>query len=81
MDQTPKIEPRETDLFPLDHGQTQRVLRDKVAALTEWLDTHAPDCATEQAHRQEGSRERAYWHHGYLTALRDTLIMLERQVR
>jgi len=65
----------------LDHGQLQQVLRDKAAALTEWLDTHAPDCAAEQAHRHEGSRERTYWHHGYLTALRDTLVMLERQVR
>ena len=72
---------READMFPLDEGQLQVVLRDKVAALTEWLDTHAPECATDQAHIKEGSRERAYWHHGYLTALRDTLIMLEKQVR
>jgi len=81
MKRSTKTEPRETDIFPLDHGQLQQVLHDKVAALTEWLDAHAPDCAAEQAHRKEGSVERTYWHHGYLTALRDTLVMLERQVR
>ena len=68
-------------MFPLDDGQLRRVLHDKAAALTEWLDSHAPDCAIERAHTTEGSRERTYWHHGYLTALRDTLVMLEKQVR
>lgn len=65
------------DVFPLDHGQLHTILSDKVAALSEWLDENAPQCETDERHMTEGSSERAYWHHGYLTALRDTLAMLE----
>jgi hypothetical protein len=39
--------------------------------LEKWLRAHAPDCATAQAHMIEGAPERAYWHYGYLIALRD----------
>lgn len=70
---------RAQDLFPLDHGQLQQVVGDKAQALADWLDTNAPDCERDRAHLSEGSRERAYWHHGYLTALRDMLIMLDKQ--
>lgn len=80
MKHSMQTEMQETEMFPLDEGQLQQVIRDKAAALTEWLKTHEPDCDSEQAHLKEDSRERAYWHHGYLTALRDTLIMLEKQV-
>jgi hypothetical protein len=38
-----------------------------------WLQSNAPECRIEQSHLQEGSQERAYWHYGYLVALRDTL--------
>ena len=31
----------------------------------------------EQRHTEEGSIERAYWHHGYAMALRDTLLLLD----
>ena len=44
----------------------------------EWLETHHPETFTEQKHTQEGTSERAYWHHGYMMALRDSLAMLER---
>ena len=46
-------------------------LRTRIATLTRWLDRHCPDCETEQAHRQDGSREQMYWNYGYLAALRD----------
>ncbi len=46
-------------------------LEQRAAALETWLRTHAPDCATTQAHTNEGTSERAYWHYGYLMALRD----------
>ena len=72
---------RAQDLSPLDHGQLEQVLGDKAEALDDWLKANDPDCDREQAHMTEGSRERAYWHHGYLTALRDTLIMLAEQKR
>lgn len=39
--------------------------------LQQWLTQHAPDIEREQHHLQEGTPERAYWHYGYLIALRD----------
>ena len=42
----------------------------RIDDLTEWLESHAPE-VEDQAHLDEGTRERAYWHHGYLAALRD----------
>jgi hypothetical protein len=43
---------------------------DRIDRLAEWLAANAPECI-EQAHLDDGTRERAYWHYGYLTALRD----------
>jgi hypothetical protein len=48
-------------------------LRNRIATLTRWLDKHCPDCETEQAHLNAGTREQAYWNYGYLVALRDLL--------
>jgi hypothetical protein len=50
--------------------------RQREAGLTQW-------CAgwrhllNEQRHCEEGTPERAYWHHGYLMALRDVLRILD----
>jgi hypothetical protein len=43
---------------------------DRIDGLTEWLTQNASQCR-DQAHLNEGSPERAYWHAGYLAALRD----------
>jgi hypothetical protein len=37
----------------------------------EWLKTNAPTAGDEQKHLDEGSEARAYWHYGYMVALRD----------
>jgi hypothetical protein len=50
-----------------------QVLRSRIATLTRWIDKHCPDCETQQAHLDEGTREQAYWNYGYLVALRDIL--------
>ncbi len=47
--------------------------------LREWLVENGQECFAEQAHLNEGSRERVYWHYGYLVALRDVLNLLARQ--
>lgn len=57
-------------------GQDWRLLRDRLEGLLEWLRQQAPGCFTEQAHLNEGSRERIYWHYGYMVALRDVLNFL-----
>lgn len=65
--------------FPLAPGQVAQTLRDESTALSEWLEENGPYCAVEQAHLKAGSRERAYWHYGYLMALRDVQAMLASQ--
>jgi hypothetical protein len=56
-----------------EHSTLAEMLEQRIAALGAWLGSHAPACGREQAHLDEGSRERAYWHYGYLMALRDVL--------
>lgn len=58
-------------------------MKDLCSALTEradgldaWLSEHAPAIKDEQRHTDEGTRERAYWHYGYMVALRDVLSLL-----
>lgn len=41
--------------------------------LREWIQNKAPQCITEQKHLEDGSQERAYWAHGYLSALQDVM--------
>ena len=48
----------------------------RAADIREWLQKNAPDCLVEQRHLEEGSRERVYWHYGYMVALRDVLRFL-----
>ncbi len=45
-------------------------------SLIDWLNENAPECAVEQKHLEEGSRERVYWHYGYATALRDVVELM-----
>jgi hypothetical protein len=52
------------------HSTVDEAIDRRIAGLTEWLEENAPEIG-EQRHLDEGSRERAYWHYGYLIALRD----------
>ncbi len=49
------------------------VTRRKMEEVKEWVALNAPECRIEQKHLDEGTAERAYWHHGYLSALQDVL--------
>ena len=51
----------------------------RIRDLSAWLKQNAPKCGAEQKHLEEGSQERAYWHHGYMVALRDTIRILTGQ--
>ena len=44
--------------------------------LEKWIKETAPECLTEQKHLDESTRERVYWHYGYMVALRDVLRLL-----
>lgn len=48
-------------------------IEQKITNIREWLEQGAPECFTEQKHTEEGTQERIYWHHGYMTGLRDAL--------
>ena len=48
----------------------------KIEQMSEWLESTAPLCATEQKNLEEGSQERVYWLYGYLAALKDVLRFL-----
>lgn len=48
----------------------------RVSELSDWLKEEAPECLSEQKQLNEGTQERAYWHYGYMVALRDVLRFL-----
>lgn len=48
----------------------------RIAGLKNWLIENAPYCAADHDHLNENSAERAYWHFGYLTALKDVRRLL-----
>jgi hypothetical protein len=50
----------------------------KIDELTRWLADNAPHCSSEQKHLDEDTVERAYWHYGYICALKDVLALADR---
>lgn len=54
----------------------EQVLQRRIDGLRTWLHNNAPECFTEQMHVRNGTSERAYWHYGYLVALRDMRALL-----
>lgn len=62
-----------------DLGSVVSIARSRAEELAEWLKVNAPHCSREQRHLDEGTRERAYWHYGYLSALRDILALLSSE--
>ena len=53
-----------------------QAISDKANDLTQWLAQNAPDCEASQKHLDAGTVEQAYWHYGYLCAMRDVLAMI-----
>lgn len=50
--------------------EADQSIEERIDRLAAWLAANGRECV-EQAHLVEGTRERAYWHFGYLVALRD----------
>ena len=71
----------DTMLMPEADDDADRVIERRIRGLADWLAANAPECQTEQAHLDADTRERVYWHYGYLTALRDVQALLKRQRR
>jgi hypothetical protein len=54
------------------------LLRQRRDGIREWLDEEAPYAAADQRHLDAHTPERAYWHHGYQSALTDVIDLLNR---
>ena len=53
-------------------------LKKRGKGIRSWLKTNHPKVFKEQKHLDEGSIERAYWHYGYLVALRDMTNLIKK---
>lgn len=53
-------------------------LQKRADAIDAWLSEIGSSCKVDQRHCEEGTVERAYWHYGYMVALRDALDLLRR---
>jgi len=56
----------------------KEALSAKADAIGRWLREHAPYCEASHKHLEEGTVERAFWHFGYVSALRDFLRLFRR---
>ena len=65
-----------TKHYSIERSQIQ-ALSDKADALKRWLFENAPFCELAQRHLDRGTIEQAYWHYGYVCAIRDVLALLE----
>ena len=52
------------------------LLESRRKELAEWMEINAPSCKAEQKHLDDGTEGRAYWHFGYLMAIKDVLALL-----
>lgn len=66
------------EYFSIESAQMQGISQ-RIAELTRWLSERASFCTTSQKHLDEGSIEQAYWHYGYLCALRDVVAVIEKR--
>lgn len=51
-------------------------VRERADELAAWISESSSDVVGEQRQLDEGSPEQAYWHYGYMVALRDMLRFL-----
>jgi hypothetical protein len=61
--------------YSIERSQIEAI-SDKAEALLRWLSENAADCATSQEHLDPGTIQQAYWHYGYVCALRDILALV-----
>jgi hypothetical protein len=65
-----------TKHYSIERSHIQ-ALSDKADALMRWLAENACCCETSQRHLDPGTIEQAYWHYGYVCAIRDILAIVE----
>jgi hypothetical protein len=67
---------RETSYNNVSATEIVDTLETRKSDLAEWLQSHAPNCEIEQRHLDSETSEQAYWHFGYMMALKDVLALL-----
>ena len=53
------------------------MLEKRIKEMSDWLESSWPEIAKDQKHLDSCTPERAYWHYGYLMALRDVLRLIK----
>jgi hypothetical protein len=56
-------------------------IEQRIEELQAWLEENASECIEEQRHLDANTPERAYWHYGYMIALRDLRDLLTGKKR
>ena len=57
---------------------SENAIRRRIAVLEAWLRGQGVNVKQERAHLEQDSRERLYWHYGYLSGLKDAANALVR---
>jgi hypothetical protein len=65
-----------TEHYSIERYRIQAISH-KAEALAGWLAEHAPYCEDSQKHLDQGTIEQAYWHYGYVCAIRDLLAIVD----
>jgi hypothetical protein len=60
-----------------EHHELIKLLQERAAHVSEWLQKESPECFLEQRHLGAGSKERVYWHLGYMSAVNDICELLK----
>jgi hypothetical protein len=61
---------------PIPKGNLLERMRERRDGQLDWLRENHPEVFNEQKHLDGGSPERAYYHFGYASALRDVLAQM-----
>jgi len=72
---------RDRGVPPLDEGESalDAALDCRIAALTAWLEDHAPSSREELASLDPEARDQVFWHHGCLVALQSVQSYMRRR--
>lgn len=60
------------------NDEARQRIEERRDGLRNWLREEGGVCL-DQAHLESGTDERAYWHHGYCSALNDVLSLLNNK--
>ena len=66
------------EFFAIETQQMQDVSR-RISELSGWLSESPFKCQVEQKHLDANTSEQAYWHYGYLCALRDVVSLMSKR--